>query len=155
MVFVFTRIGKEKECWFFWFSATGGLIHHGGHNLCDFASLRDKQLIFLFSRKFKRKKHADFFAAYRLCEKKNSVEWFNPPLRTCAPGCIGTYLLWFVFPRFTYLRQVNLGLFKVWPAAAGRVIFVFLRNIDCIKQDPQLRMQPCIAMGEAHGFECE
>ena len=30
-----------------------------------------------------------------------------------------------------------------------------LKNFDSIQQDPQLRIQPCIAMGEAHGFECE
>ena len=39
--FVFTQIKKEKCRGFFWFSVTGGLIHHGGLNLCAFSSLRD------------------------------------------------------------------------------------------------------------------
>ena len=43
--FVFTRIGKEKECWFLvihhgGFTLQCGLIHHDGLNLCASASLR-------------------------------------------------------------------------------------------------------------------
>jgi hypothetical protein len=37
----------------------------------------------------------------------------------------------------------------------GSFNFCLLKNIDFIQQDPQLRIQPCIAMGAAHGCECE
>ncbi len=37
----------------------------------------------------------------------------------------------------------------------GSFNFCLLKNIDFIQQDPQLRIQPCIAMGAAHGCESE
>ena len=57
-----------------------------------------------------------------LREKLFSIWLFNPLSR------VGFPLRWFVFPRFTCRRQVNLGLFKIRPAAAGLLIISYSYN---------------------------